>query len=213
MKNRTKTIFMQWVRYIIFGLQYYLLEKPRGLDFTMRDKSVINQEKGFNGYNKTSESHLRKIFSYLPFEKGLSLIDIGCGKGAVLKEGIKYPFVKVGGIEISEELVTIAQRNFKRLHITDKIECVLADATEYQGYNNYNVFYLANPFGEEMFEKVLKKIELGIEKKEGEEYYLIYYKPLHAEVVEKYNWKLKKKLFDKLRQYDTYIYVYVGGGK
>ena len=58
-----------------------------------------------------------------------------------------------------------------------------------------------------MFEKVLKKIELGIEKKEGKEYYLIYYKPLHAQVVEKYNWKLKKKLFDKLRQYDTYIYV------
>ena len=101
MMDTRKNFLIQWIRYIKFGLQYYILEKPRGLDFTMRDKSVINQEKGFHGYNKTNENHLRDIFSCLPFEEGLSLIDIGCGKGAVLKEGIKYSFKKLGGIEVS----------------------------------------------------------------------------------------------------------------
>ncbi len=210
MMDTRKNFLIQWIRYIKFGLQYYILEKPRGLDFTMRDKSVINQEKGFHGYNKTNENHLRDIFSCLPFEEGLSLIDIGCGKGAVLKEGIKYSFKKLGGIEVSEELVTIAKKNFERLHIADKVECLLADATNYQGYDQYNVFYFYNPFGKEILEKVLDKIESGIQKKKTEKqgmtYYLIYYHPLYPEVVEKYQWKLKKELLDKLRQYKTYIY-------
>ena len=37
MMDTRKNFLIQWIRYIKFGLQYYILEKPRGLDFTMRD--------------------------------------------------------------------------------------------------------------------------------------------------------------------------------
>lgn len=46
-------------RYLLFGLQYFLWEKPRGLDFTMRDTSLLKKSQGvYHGYAKTDEKHL-----------------------------------------------------------------------------------------------------------------------------------------------------------
>lgn len=46
-------------------------------------------------------------------------MDIGCGKGIIIKILIKYPFINICGFKISETLSTICQRNMKK--INDKI--------------------------------------------------------------------------------------------
>ena len=54
-----------------FLLQVILLEKPRGLDFTLRDQKLFQKSGGkYHGYSKTDERHLRDIFQKLDFSKG-----------------------------------------------------------------------------------------------------------------------------------------------
>lgn len=63
-----------------------------------------------HGDSKTDESHARMIFDSLDISYESRILDIGCGKGAFLREAVKYPFGKVAGIEIDERLVRTAKR-------------------------------------------------------------------------------------------------------
>jgi hypothetical protein len=50
-------------RYMWFAFCALILEKPRGLDFHMRDTHIILESRGkCHGCAVTSESHLKQIF-------------------------------------------------------------------------------------------------------------------------------------------------------
>ena len=77
------------------------MERPRGLDFTMRDTRLYQQSAGkYHGYSKTDEKHLQEIFQTLDFSRCRNLLDVGCDKGVVLKEAAKFPFERIAGIEL-----------------------------------------------------------------------------------------------------------------
>lgn len=57
LKGRMKNNLIRVRRYIIFLFQYFVCEKPHGLDFTMRDKRLIRDNAGiYHGYSKTDEN-------------------------------------------------------------------------------------------------------------------------------------------------------------
>ena len=61
-----KKYFVRLRRYLLFLDQYFLYEKPRGLDFTMRDKKLLIKSHGtYSGYAKTSKKHVKEIFKKL----------------------------------------------------------------------------------------------------------------------------------------------------
>lgn len=120
-------MFRRWKRYFRFGVQYFLYEKPKGLDFTMRDLSFLKSSRGLlQGYRKTEEHHLKEIFGNLSFTGEERLLDIGWGKGVVLLEASSYPFKKMAGIDIDERLITVARKNFQILKMEDQVECIRA---------------------------------------------------------------------------------------
>ena len=125
----------KWRRYLLFLGEYLFLEKPRGLDFTMRDIRLYRKSAGkYHGYSKTDEKHLREIFRSLDFSRCRRLLDVGCGKGVVLKEAARFPFERIAGIELQKKLVETAERNFRILGLADRISCLQADAEEFDGY-------------------------------------------------------------------------------
>lgn len=129
-------------RYFRYLFQYICIEKPRGLDFTMRDPRIYNKSGGrYHGYSKTDESHLQTIFENLSYEKCHRFLDVGCGKGVVLKEALKYPFQKVSGIELQPELVKIANKNLKKLHLSERAECIHANALDYENYGDFDAYF------------------------------------------------------------------------
>lgn len=197
----------RWRRYAIFALQYYILEKPRGLDFTMRDLEIPeNANEFFNAYSKTNEGHLKSIFEKLPFLEGLHLLDVGSGKGVVLKEAAKYPFQSISGIDMNHKLVEIANRNFQKLHMNQKIRCEEDNALKYEDYGSYNVFFFFNPFKKEILEEVVDKIIVETKNKQRHIYF-IYHNPVHSEVIDdRKEFILQYKLYDSMKQYETYIY-------
>lgn len=192
-------------RYLIFGLQYFLWEKPRGLDFTMRDISLLRNSNGlYHGYSKTVEKHLYEIFDSLPLTGKERLLDIGCGKGVVLRIASGYPFEKVAGIEIDERLVAIAENNFRVLKLDDRVQCFHANAAEYEDYGNYNIFFMFNPFSGAIMEKVVDKLLEAAEKKPVT---VIYHNPVYMKCFEqKGEVIILRQLYDKTKDYSTCIF-------
>ena len=129
-------------RYLLFLGEYLFMERPRGLDFTMRDTRLYQQSAGkYHGYSKTDEKHLQEIFQTLDFSRCRNLLDVGCGKGVVLKEAAKFPFERIAGIELQEELVRTAGKNFRILGLEKRISCMQADALDFDGYGEFDVFF------------------------------------------------------------------------
>ena len=79
----------------------------------MYDTHLLRENNGLHGYSKTNEKHIREIFHVLKINDEDSLLDIGCGKGCVLKEAADYPFKRIAGIDIDSRLIKIARKNFK----------------------------------------------------------------------------------------------------
>ena len=70
-------------------------------------KTVSSKELGLDGskyyrYSTNDNFYLIKVLKYINIRNSDSIIDIGSGKGSVLKFFLQFPFDKVGGIEISE---------------------------------------------------------------------------------------------------------------
>ena len=199
-------------RYLLFLGEYLFMERPRGLDFTMRDTRLYQQSAGkYHGYSKTDEKHLQEIFQILDFSRCRNLLDVGCGKGVVLKEAAKFPFERIAGIELQEELVRTAGKNFRILGLEKRISCMQADALDFDGYGEFDVFFFFNPFSEEVFGRVIDRV-LESRKSDGPLTF-IYHNPRYLDTMEV---RLKRAtsgpeqvrkvmLHDKRKNYDTCI--------
>lgn len=195
-------------RYIKYIMEWLFIERMRGLDFTMRDLSLTKTTGGlFHGYSKTDEAHAKTIFDAIDVNESMLLLDVGCGKGAFLREASRYPFGKIAGIEYSEELAKIGRKNFRLLKLDDKVKIYQADAAEFKQYEQFNVFYFFNPFIEEIMEKVIKKI---MESHKGN-FLVILHNPVSREIMERYGGIEIKRLYDKVKSYETVIYRMNGG--
>lgn len=203
---RVKQYLVRLRRYVWFLAQYFLYEKPRGLDFTMRDTGLLKRSNGkCYGYSKTSEAHLQEIFKRIPNKETVRFLDIGCGKGVVLKEAAKYSFQRIDGIEISSQLVETARKNFRILKMEDRIKCIHADAAVFESYGDYNVFFLFNPFPAEILENVIIKI-MESRNDADSTATVIYHNPRFLSVIEDSAQVIgKETLHDSLKGYETCI--------
>lgn len=201
-----KVLLSRYRRYAKYLIQYFLLEKPRGLDFSMRDKSLIAKSNGkYFGYSKTDEAHLNEIFRNLSYEECQNFMDIGCGKGVVLKEAAKYPFRRIAGIELIEDIYEVAQKNLRILKLTDRVECVQGDATTFSDYGSFDTFFLYNPFSEEILQKVLNRI-VESRNEQNKTATIVYHDPRFLFRLEQLpGYLLEKRLYDSLRNYETCI--------
>jgi len=198
----SESIFKRYKRYIRYSIQSFV-ERMKGLDFTMRDTSLIETSGGvLHGYSKTDESHAKKIFEMLNVDDTKNLLDVGCGKGAFLREACKYPFGKIAGLEYVESLAKIAEINFKKLKLDNRISIFQGDAIIFDKYKNYNVFYFFNPFDQDIMDKVMKKI---VESR-TQDFWVILHNPIASKNVEKYGCIEENRLFDPVKSYETIIY-------
>jgi SAM-dependent methyltransferase len=109
-----------------------------------------------------------------------SFIDLGSGMGRVVLAAAEFPFRKVVGVEFSDELHQIAERNLAKVSDTLKaaaVELICQDAGQYTFPPGNCVVYLFNPFRETVMQTVLKNLE-GCYAKGLAELYLIYYNPV-----------------------------------
>ena len=157
----------QFVRYLKYAFIWLFVEKPRGIDFHMRQKKIGIRSDNNNGYSLSPQSAVVPALQKINADSYDSLIDIGCGKGGVLYAASQFNLKRIAGIEIETSIYNVAVKNFRRLKLSHRIELYNCDALEFEEYEKFNIFYLFNPFPLEIYKKILLRLFDAAEKIEN----------------------------------------------
>jgi SAM-dependent methyltransferase len=120
-------------------------------------------------YQPTDAAEFRAMMASLPvtFER-FTFLDLGSGKGRTLLMASEYPFRKIIGVEVLAELHQAANDNVREYRSETQrcreIECIQADARDYQFPDEPLVVYLFNPLPEPALVEILNRIERSIEQ-------------------------------------------------
>ncbi len=169
----------------------YKNEKFYGIATSVIKKS---HSKEFYHYQGASYSVLLRILNMLGTEYlSYDFVDIGCGKGRVLIVAEKYGFRKLVGIELDEELVEDARKNiagYRKRNSDSTIDIYRINALEYTYGDKPAVYFLFNPFNEEVLNKVVSRIMESNKK----EMIFIYMNPLYPRPFETRGLQLLTKI-------------------
>jgi len=193
------TIFQMFSRRLeiyydrIYGLDFLSVISTNDLNL---DKKLVS--KGSPSGNR----YLLNLLEQIHINQEDCILDIGSAKGSALKYFIKFPFKNAHGLELSKNLVNICRKNFSILK-KDNVKVFNINATEFKGYNNYNFFYLYNPFPSQIMIKILNQIKLQINNEK--EIIIIYNNPVSHDILIKNRFILLKKYPD---MWGNGIYVY-----
>jgi SAM-dependent methyltransferase len=162
--------------------------KTKGL-VRLDDLEITSDNKTRNtGFRPTRARPLKKLLNSLDFPRNSVFVDLGCGKGRALVIAAEYGFKRVVGVEFSSVLCKEAKRNIstylKNQGVDVDIEIIESDVCDYEIKDDENIFYLFDPFDDVVLNRVLKNLDLSIEKKKRK-IWLIYNNPNFRTVIEK----------------------------
>lgn len=123
---------------------------------------------------------LKSYFRDQKIDEKDAIIDVGCGKGRMLVFFSKFPFGKIGGIEYEEDIIRICRCNLSRLNVY-RINVRQGDAAEFDEYDEYNCFYMFNPFHRDAMQGFLDNLKKSREKR-GRELRVLYLNPVDVEM-------------------------------
>jgi hypothetical protein len=111
-----------------------------------------------------NESHFREIVRLLPVDIGeFTFFDVGSGKGKAVLLASDHPFRRIIGVELSDVLHGIAERNLgaysSRRDKQPQVELRCADFLKYTLPDDPLVFFLNNPFPYSIAEPAIAHIE------------------------------------------------------
>ena len=131
------------------------------------------------------------------------MFDFGSGKGGSLIMFLKAGFTKVGGVEFDRNLWNIAQDNFAKID-ADASGILCKDARMLkEELDEYNFFYMYDPFEEKMFYEAIKRIEESYERRKRK-IFLIYTVPnCHDLVIKDGYFTLTKQVKTDFLHYRT----------
>jgi SAM-dependent methyltransferase len=137
---------------------YRLTMKCRGIDlsFVSVEDLGIPKERS-HWYSNSGGPGLDVVLSSLPISRADAALDIGCGKGGAMLTMAKYPFARVDGVEISRELVKIAQKNLDRFGLKNA-SIFRCDAADFKDLDPYSYLYMYNPFEEVVIANVVDNV-------------------------------------------------------
>ena len=123
----------------------------------------------------------------IPHEEFL-FIDLGSGKGRALLLASKFPFKKIIGVELSDDLHGTACRNIQlyrdEMQRCFSIESICKDVVDYEIPDRNIVFYLFNPFDAHVTDTVLRKLEISIRNSQRD-IYIAYLKPVYRNLLDR----------------------------
>ncbi|MDR0390424.1 MAG: class I SAM-dependent methyltransferase [Planctomycetaceae bacterium] len=166
----------------------------RGCDFSdFRDPS-FGIDVGYI-YRASSSHAFRSLMRYvdrnfLPFDQ-MSFFDAGFGKGAILIEAMKLGIPKVGGVELSKSMFESCQKNLKILGREKENTKLFQDnaATLTEQLDDFNLFYLFNPFPATVLKPFTQNI-IDSAKRKPRKIFIVYYHAVLSSVIEETDFQL-----------------------
>lgn len=131
----------------------------------------------------------------LSIDESDCILDVGCGKGKAISYMIRFPFQKIDGLDISEKLIKIAEKNFSILKQKRRVHLYVCDARHFERFDNYNYLFFYNPFPRETMEQVKKRILESL-KRVPREMIIIYENPVDRDLFETGEFLWEEYLYD-----------------
>lgn len=122
---------------------------------------------GRRRYEASAWSFLRRALRRCEVRPTDVFVDFGSGKGRVVWQAAHFPFARVVGVEISEDLNAVARRNIERN--LDQLNCrnvelITADAAEFEVPDDMTFAYFYHPFEGELFTEVIARIVESLDR-------------------------------------------------
>lgn len=122
--------------------------------------------------NDTGDSHgyepsydFKDILNEIEITDKDKIVDIGCGKGYAMYLLSDYNFGKIDGVELTKDLADLAEKNLATLFSESARYIVYnANILDWKEFDNYNYYYLCNPFGIDTTRIVAVKIKESADK-------------------------------------------------
>jgi hypothetical protein len=134
-------------------------------------------------YEPSSWLDLRRILRRHDVGPDDVFADFGSGKGRVVLQAARYPFKRVIGVELSEDLTAIAKSNVAASGTRRRcreIEFVVADVLDLDVPDDLTFAYVYNPFSGAIFDALLQKLIASVDRS-PRALRLIYRTPLEHE--------------------------------
>ena len=162
-------------------------------------------------YEASNQIFFKKLLEKVEWQFETStIVDFGCGKGAVLIYAYEFGFKKLIGVEFSPNLSQMASDNLQKFSAQKggkvSYEIVNIDASQYEIPSEADCFYFFNPFDAFIMEKVFQNIAKSLEAN-PRKILIVYLNAVYKEVIEKYGFKRLKYLSKDELDY----YFYNGG--
>ena len=163
-------------------------------------------------YQPTDPAAFAEMMASLPIDfRQFTFVDLGSGKGRTLLMAAEYPFRRIVGVEILPELHRVAEENVRaylerkvgiRVGASEgadganletpeaaslqesqvRIECVCADARDYEFPAEPLVLYLFNPISQAGLVRVVTNLERSL-REHPRDVYILYHNPLLEHVL------------------------------
>jgi hypothetical protein len=142
---------------LIYGKNTFLPAELKNLTITNGDKEKASR------YEAVSFYMLEKLLNAFKKVSGLtSIIDLGSGKGRVMMAAPHFGFTDITGIDFAKELCeqAIANMNEKKTQFPGiKWRVINENVENYEIGKQDSVFFMFNPFTEDILKRFLEKID------------------------------------------------------
>ncbi len=132
-------------------------------------------------YAGSQPSVARAGLNALPRVDGFTFVDVGCGKGRIVLLATEYPFARIIGVDISNDVLDIARRNAEIVRRREPwrraVEFIQADATTFEFPGGDLVVYMYHPFDAALMEKFVAHLERTIAQQSCR-VYVVYCNPV-----------------------------------
>ena len=129
------------------------------------DDNTISIRLGYDlsYYNRTHRaipySAANRIITRVAPNESDSLLDYGCGAGRMICVASQFPFKRIIGLDLDQNLCAITRANVNTMH-SRRVwpEVVCGDATSYCVPDEITVVFLYNPFGGDILRAALTRV-------------------------------------------------------
>jgi hypothetical protein len=180
--------------YLFEYARSYIEERTEGFDarFGTDTSAPVferDQKTSVHFYVPTTASVIYEILSSIPLQPNkLVFVDMGSGKGRALLVASEFPFAKIVGIELSDNLQRIAEENVKRYKPASQqcaaFELKCMDALDYSYGDEPFVLFLFDPFGREILQNIITNLEASLRARPREAY-VVYVYPQYDDLLQK----------------------------
>jgi len=137
---------------------------------------------------------LTKVLKHLPISEQDAVLDFGSGKGGAMLVLLKEKFKRVEGVELSEDMIRIAEQNFRKMGLK-QVAIYKADAASFPVGDHTTHFYFYNPFPREVMIRVVQNIFASLRRRPRKAT-VIYLNPTEADLFEEAGFARIEESFD-----------------